>query len=126
MNTFFQVRCTKCIPDAHSNAIVKPPISLVPDLAALLQPDIDIKVKHGVIGLLKHLAQSQGCRAALGEAGIIQRLGTSQIWGDRADMFEIIQVAAIGVAKHMCNADGKHDLDFLSTHGVRMLSMFYS
>ena len=92
---------------------MKPPISLAPDLAALLQPDTDIKVKHGVIGLLKHLAQSQGCRAALGEAGIIQRLGTSQIWGDKGDMFEIVQVAAIGVAKHMCSSEsGWHGFSF--------------
>ncbi|TBU50670.1 hypothetical protein BD309DRAFT_944442 [Dichomitus squalens] len=94
-----------CRRDAHSTAIVKTPISLAPDLARLLEPDTDIKVKHGVIGLLKHLAQSQGCRAALGAAGIIQRLGSSQIWSDRADMVEIIQVAAIGVAKHMCSGD---------------------
>lgn len=94
--------------DAHSSAIVKPPISLAPDLAALLEPDIDIKVKHGVIGLLKHLAQSQSCRAALGEAGIIKRLGASQIWGEKADMVEIVQVAAIGVAKHMCNGESEH------------------
>ncbi|RPD66031.1 hypothetical protein L226DRAFT_530170 [Lentinus tigrinus ALCF2SS1-7] len=94
-----------CRRDAHSTAIVKPPISLAPDLAALLEPDADIKVKHGVIGLLKHLAQTQGCRAALGEACIIQRLGTSQIWGEKADMVEIVQVAAIGVAKHMCNGN---------------------
>ncbi|KAI0361987.1 hypothetical protein OH77DRAFT_1389137 [Trametes cingulata] len=94
-----------CRRDAHSLAIVKPPISLAPDLAALLEPDTDIKVKHGVIGLLKHLAQSPGNRAALGEAGIIQKLASSQIWSDKADMVEIIQVAAIGVAKHMCNGD---------------------
>ncbi|TFK80925.1 hypothetical protein K466DRAFT_591571 [Polyporus arcularius HHB13444] len=94
-----------CRRDAHSTAIVKPPISLASDLAALLEPDADIKVKHGVIGLLKHLAQSQGCRAALGEADIIKRLATSQIWSEKADMVEIVQVAAIGVAKHMCNGD---------------------
>ncbi|KAI0781039.1 hypothetical protein BD413DRAFT_463594 [Trametes elegans] len=94
-----------CRRDAHSTAIVKPPISLGPDLAALLEPSTDIKVKHGVIGLLKHLAQSQGNRAALGQAGIIQRLAASQIWSEKADMVEIIQVAAIGVAKHMCNGD---------------------
>ena len=101
------------LADAHSTAIVKPPISLAPDLATLLQSDSDIKVKHGVIGLLKHLAQSQGCRAALGEAGIIQRIGTSQIWGDKGDMFEIVQVAAIGVAKHMCSGESEwHGFSF--------------
>lgn len=91
---------------------MKPPISLAPDLAALLEPEIDVKVKHGVIGLLKHLAQSQGNRAALGQAAIIERLATSQIWSERADMVEIIQVAAIGVAKHMCNGDSEHGLGF--------------
>ena len=101
------------LADAHSTAIVKSPISLAPDLAALLQPDTDIKVKHGVIGLLKHLAQSQGCRATLGEAGIIQRLGTSQIWGDKGDIAEIVQVAAIGVAKHMCSGESEwHGFSF--------------
>ncbi|KAH9946201.1 uncharacterized protein BXZ73DRAFT_86375 [Epithele typhae] len=92
-----------CRRDAHSTAIVKTPISLAPDLASLLEPEVDLKVKHGAIGLLKHLAQSQGCRPALGEAGVIQRLASSQIWSERADMVEVIQVAAIGVAKHMCN-----------------------
>ena len=89
---------------------MKPPILLGPDLAALLEPETDIKVKHGVIGLLKHLAQSQGNRAALGQAAVIQRLATSQIWSERADMVEIIQVSAIGVAKHMCNGDSEHAL----------------
>ncbi|CDO70798.1 hypothetical protein BN946_scf184798.g114 [Trametes cinnabarina] len=94
-----------CRRDNHSTAIVRPPISLAPDLAALLEPDTDLKVKHGVIGLLKHLAQSPGNRAALGQAGIIQKLASSQVWGEKTDMVEIVQVAAIGVAKHMCNGD---------------------
>ncbi|KAI8998730.1 hypothetical protein BD414DRAFT_475906 [Trametes punicea] len=106
-----------CRRDAHSAAIVKPPISLGPDLAALLEPDTDIKVKHGVIGLLKHLAQSPANRAALGEAGIIQRLASSQVWGEKADMVEIVQVAAIGVAKHMCNGDVDNTFAFVLPPG---------
>ena len=101
--------------DAHSTAIVTSPISLAPDLAALLEPDTDLKVKHGVIGLLKHLAQSQGCRPALGQAGVIPRLGNSQIWSEKADMVELVQVSAIGVAKHMCNGDSEHGFAFCST-----------
>ncbi|PCH38246.1 hypothetical protein WOLCODRAFT_130785 [Wolfiporia cocos MD-104 SS10] len=94
--------------DAHATALVRQPISLVPDLATILEPDTDIKVKHGVVGLLKHLAQSQGNRAAMGEAGIIQRLASSQVWGEKADIAEIVQVSAIGVAKHMCNGNAEN------------------
>lgn len=93
-------------------AITRPPICLAPDLAALLAPNLDIKVKHGIIGLLKHLSQSQGCRAALGEAGILERLATAQIWGEKTDMIEIIQISGIGVTKHMCNGNGKRSGDY--------------
>jgi hypothetical protein len=72
----------------------------------MLRPETDIKVKHGIIGLLKHLAQSPSNRAALGEAGLISRLAASGIWGEKADMAEIIQVSAIGIAKHLCSANG--------------------
>lgn len=92
--------------DSHSVAIVQSPISLAPDLADLLGPSTDFKVQHGVIGLLKHLAQSSANRSLLGKARVLQRLAASQVWDDRADMIETLQVSAIGVAKHMCNAHG--------------------
>jgi len=91
--------------DAHSIALVKPPVALAPNLAQLLEPSTDIKVKHGIVGLLKHLAQAQSNRAVLGEANIIQRLASCQIWGEKADMAERVQVSAIGIAKYMCNAN---------------------
>ncbi|KZT68996.1 hypothetical protein DAEQUDRAFT_727172 [Daedalea quercina L-15889] len=91
--------------DPHSIALVKPPVALAPNLAQLLEPEIDIKVKHGIVGLLKHLAQAQSNRAVLGEAGIIQRLAACQIWGEKADIAERVQVSAIGIAKYMCNAN---------------------
>lgn len=96
------------IPEAHSNAIVKPPIALVSELVAILEPETDIKVKHGVIGLIKHLSQSPHNRAPLGEAGVITKLARSQIWGDKADMAELVQVSAIGIAKHLCGSNGAH------------------
>ena len=92
--------------EAHSNAVVNPPISLTPDLARILEGNPDFKVKHGVIGLLKHLAQSANNRAPLGQAGIIARLADCGIFEDKSDMMEIIQVSAIGVAKHLCNGNG--------------------
>jgi len=91
--------------EAHSNAVVKPPISLAPDLAKILEGNPDFKVKHGVIGLLKNLAQSTSNRAPLGQAGIIARLADCGIFEDKSDLMEIIQVSAIGVAKHLCNGN---------------------
>lgn len=73
-------------------------------------------MKHGVVGLLKHLAQSSANNptncAVLGESGVIHRLVVSRIWGERGDaMTEVVQVGAIGVAKHLCNSSG----EFLSS-----------
>jgi hypothetical protein len=94
------------LAEAHSAAIVKPPIALAPDLAEMLLPETDLRVKHGIVGLLKHLAQSTANRAALGEAGLVEKLARSGIWSDKADMAEIIQVSAIGIVKHLCNSNG--------------------
>ena len=92
--------------EAHSNAVINPPISLAPDLAKILEGDPDFKVKHGVIGLLKNLAQSTSNRAPLGQAGILARLADSGVFEEKSDLMEIIQVSAIGVTKHLCNGNG--------------------
>jgi hypothetical protein len=92
--------------EAHSNAVVNSPISLAPDLAVILEGNPDFKVKHGVIGLLKNLAQSTNNRTPLGQAGIVARLADCGIFEDKSDMMEIIQVSAIGVVKHLCNGNG--------------------
>ena len=88
--------------------MVHPPISLAPDLAKILEGDPDFKVKHGVIGLLKNLAQSASNRVPLGQAGIIARLADCGILEDKSDRMEIIQVSAIGVVKHLCNGNGSY------------------
>jgi len=86
--------------------VVNPPISLAPDLAKILESNPDYKVKHGVIGLLKNLAQSTSNRAPLGQARIIARLADCGIFEKKSDFMEIVQVSAIGVAKHLCNGNG--------------------
>ena len=98
------------IAEAHSNAVVNPPISLAPELAKILDSDPDFKVKHGVIGLLKNLAQSTNNRAPLGQAGIIARLADCGIFEHKSDLMEIIQVSAIGIAKHLCNGNGLYSV----------------
>lgn len=72
----------------------------------LLEPDTDLKVKHGVISLLKHLAQAQSNRPILGRARILQKLAACGIFGEKADAVDSVQISAIGVAKHMSNANG--------------------
>lgn len=72
-----------------------------------MRPETDLKVKHGVVGLLKHLAVTPSVRPLLGEAGIIQCLVTSQVFGETADMAEMVQISAIGVAKHLCTGNGE-------------------
>ena len=98
--------------DSHSIALCSPPVSLLPDLAAFLAPEVDVKVKNGVIGLLKNLAVAPPNRKLLGEAGVLQRLASSEIWSDKYDMVELVQVAAIGIAKHICNANRKSSASF--------------
>lgn len=84
-----------------------PPISILPDLSAYLAPEVDVKVKNGVIGLLKNLSVAPLNRALIGQAGILHLLASSEIWSDKFDMVELVQVAAIGIAKHICNANRK-------------------
>jgi hypothetical protein len=91
----------------RSVTLTNPPISLAPDIAALLRPETDIKVKHGLIGLLKHLAYAAPARAPLSQAGIVEQLVASNIFQPSADIAEMVQVNAIGVVKHLCIGDGE-------------------
>ncbi|KAG6832376.1 hypothetical protein H0H92_002644 [Tricholoma furcatifolium] len=96
--------------ETNSTALVSPPYSLVPVLAShhLLSPSTDIKVKHGVIALLKHLAQGSSftIQSALGKAGIIRHIAASGIWEKGDAMVDVVQLSAIGLVKHMANANG--------------------
>ena len=92
-------------------SLLSPPYSLATTLSSdrFLSPSTDILLKHGIIGLLKHIAQfsklSSVVPTSLAQVDIIGRLATSGVWDDRSDaMADVIQLNAIGVAKHMCNA----------------------
>lgn len=115
------VRCLAKHAINHSNivflaniavSLLSPPYSLAPALASLhfLSPSTDLKLKHGILGLLKHLAQfaklSPIIPKSLGEVNIIQKLSSSGIWDQETDAIaNIIQLNAIGVAKHLCNSN---------------------
>ncbi|EJD06025.1 uncharacterized protein FOMMEDRAFT_104451 [Fomitiporia mediterranea MF3/22] len=86
----------------NSIALVNAPISITPHLVKYLAPATDLKVKHGVIGLLKHLAQSSPNRKVLGEAHVIESLRSCEVFSENADIAEIVQMSAINLAKHLC------------------------
>ncbi|KAF9069683.1 hypothetical protein BDP27DRAFT_1420798 [Rhodocollybia butyracea] len=98
--------------ERNANVILSPPHSLAPVLSSqhLLSPSTDIQVKHGVLGLLKHISQAgppgSNIHIILGQAGLIRTICDSGVWDEKTDgMAEVLQVSAIGVVKHMCNGN---------------------
>ncbi|KAF8902129.1 hypothetical protein CPB84DRAFT_1729336 [Gymnopilus junonius] len=99
----------------HAAALLSPPYSLAPVLSSIhfFSPSTDIKLKHGILGLLKHLSQfsklSPVIPKTLADVIIIDCITTSGIWDEKSDaMADVIQLSAIGVAKHLCNASLDH------------------
>ncbi|GJJ12165.1 hypothetical protein Clacol_006406 [Clathrus columnatus] len=88
--------------ESHCTTLVQAPISIVSDIIPLLDGQTDIKVRHGALGLLKHLAQTTATQAALSEAMIIEKLLEMEIWSEKLDMAEPVQLLAIGTVKHLC------------------------
>jgi hypothetical protein len=98
--------------EQHAVAFVSAPYCLTDLLAssALLSKSIDIRLKHGVLGLLRHLAQaathSQVVQQSLTSADLVTRIRECGIWDQKTDaMAEVVQVSAIGVVKFLCNAN---------------------
>ncbi|KAF8163260.1 hypothetical protein B0H34DRAFT_694710 [Crassisporium funariophilum] len=96
-------------------ALLSPPHTLAPVLSSdrFFSPETDIKLKHGILGLLKHLAQfsrlSPVIPASLSQVDILGRIAASGVWDEKSDaMADVIQLSAIGVAKHLCNASLDH------------------
>ncbi|KAG8744125.1 hypothetical protein FRC12_014869 [Ceratobasidium sp. 428] len=88
--------------DDYCIALVAPPSSVVPDLVPFIAPTTDMKVKHGVLGLLKHLAQPTPNKIVLGDAGVLEALATSNVWDSESDRAEAVQASGVGIAKHLC------------------------
>ena len=88
--------------DDYCIALVAPPTSIVPELVPFITPATDMKVKHGVLGLLKHLAQPAANKSVLGDAGVLEALSASNVWDSESDRAEAVQASAVGIAKHLC------------------------
>ena len=74
---------------------------------SLASKERDLKVKHGIFALLRHLAQAVPNRTILGEAGALGALAASEIFDRKSDIAEIVQMSAIGCSKHLCNNNSK-------------------
>ena len=72
-----------------------------------MDPRTDLKLKHGALALLKHLSQSQRNRNSLGEAGTIEVIVRSKVWENTADVADMVQLSAIGIAKHLVTSHGR-------------------
>ncbi|EJD53028.1 hypothetical protein AURDEDRAFT_110826 [Auricularia subglabra TFB-10046 SS5] len=83
------------------DSLAQPPISVAAKVLPFLTPKTDLKIKHAVLGLLKNVSHAQRTRIALGDAGIIEALAASRIWTREGDFAEVVQLSAIGVAKHL-------------------------
>ena len=89
--------------DQTASALVKAPHQVVPPLISLITLETDIKLKHAATGLLKNLSLAQANLLVIREAGTITKLSRSGLWEQEADMAEVVQVSAIGIAKLLCN-----------------------
>ncbi|THH32127.1 hypothetical protein EUX98_g2076 [Antrodiella citrinella] len=99
-----------CRREAHSIAIVNAPIALLPDFVSMLEPETDLKIMHGLLGLLKHLATAPANRTPIGRAGVLRKLLTSQSIHSRTDAVEHLQLSAIGLVKHLCSSNVDNSL----------------
>lgn len=91
----------ECIVASTCITLLSPPVFLTPHLLPLLKAETNIKLKHGCIGLLKHLAQPAPNKVILGDAGLPQALVDSRVWTREGDIAEPVQFGAVGVAKHL-------------------------
>jgi hypothetical protein len=92
---------------------LSPPHLIAPVILSprCLSISTDTKLKHGVLGLLRHLAQSTPHNGLVHEAltkeCVVHKIAESGIWDEKVDaMAEVVQVSAIGVMKAVCNASG--------------------
>ncbi|KZT59782.1 hypothetical protein CALCODRAFT_449714 [Calocera cornea HHB12733] len=99
--------------EAHCLALAAPPLSFTPNLIMLLDRKTDIRLKHGVIGLLKNMAQAPGNRSVIGDAGTLEALAASRIWDQKWDIAETVQLSAIGVCKHLAQSNAPNSLKLL-------------
>lgn len=106
-NIFLVTRsCSFFELETQANALSNPPISIAPLLVPYLSPKSDMKLKHGVIGLLKHVSQTASTRSILGEARVLQALRTCRVFVDTADISVVVQMSAINLTKHLCTHNG--------------------
>ena len=67
-----------------------------------------MKVKHGVIGLLKHIVFTAPARSSLSWAGIVKRLVKSNIIQPTSDMAEMVGSTPPELQNTLCSSNVYH------------------
>ncbi|KAF8654090.1 hypothetical protein AX16_003623 [Volvariella volvacea WC 439] len=103
-----------------AKALLSPPYSLASTLTSptFWSPNLDLKLRHGILGLLRNLAQasinSQKTLNFLRTVQVVQLIVASGIWDDKADfMLDVVQLNAIVVVKHILNGSVEQSVDFV-------------
>lgn len=110
----------KRVTESFSKTLLSPPHAIASLLSPMIAPTYDLRVRHGVLGLLKHLTQSSNQslenRKLIEDQGVIAAIVKSGIWDDTKDaLAEVVQMNAFGIVKHLCNGSRAHPSWLLSS-----------
>jgi hypothetical protein len=67
----------------------------------LADPNVDVKVAHGMVGLLKNLAIPRQNKDPIGALGVIEASG--RFLDKSKDMVQPLQFGTVGLLKHLCS-----------------------
>ncbi|ORX88940.1 ARM repeat-containing protein [Basidiobolus meristosporus CBS 931.73] len=101
-------RCS--IVDAHCTQLVQE-YKITPVLLELLKSDIDVKVQHALIGIIKNLCLPSSNKATIGSLGAI-RVISSFVESDSKP----IQFSTIVAIKHLCAGNLDNGLDIIQSY----------
>jgi hypothetical protein len=76
-------------------------------LLNLLVPGTSVKIQHGVLGLLRNMANSKPSHEPLIKAGILDRLAEIKVLCPERDMISADQGQTCTLLKKLCSANGK-------------------
>lgn len=99
-------------PDSHCLALVHEH-GLVPILSALLTPNADIKVAHGVVCLLKNLSIPPANKQIIGNNHKNMPLLSHYLIAEM-DKVQPLQFATVGLLKHLCAGCAENAMDMVN------------
>ncbi|CDZ96875.1 Rho/Rac GTPase guanine nucleotide exchange factor smgGDS/Vimar [Phaffia rhodozyma] len=100
--------------DARCASLLEPSSSILPSILPLMVSTTDIKIQHGLVGLLKNLAVCDQNKSILGEAGVIEQIIQMKCLQPERDTVSSVQGGAIGVLKNLAKNNLSNSLRILS------------